>query len=52
MEADWFTPLSQLLGKVKKKIALLHPQPVGYEPADRIVHPTPRTAEGGLIFFV
>ena len=27
-EADWYTSLDHLLGKVKKKIALLHPQPV------------------------
>ena len=27
-EADWYTSLNHLLGKVKKKIALLHPQPV------------------------
>ena len=27
-EADWYTSLEYLLGKVKKKIALLHPQPV------------------------
>ena len=27
-EADWFTPLGHLLGKVKKKILLLHPHPV------------------------
>ena len=25
-EADWYTSLNHLLGKVKKKIALLHPQ--------------------------
>ena len=25
---------------------------IGCEPADLIVHPPPRTAEGGLIFFV
>ena len=25
---------------------------VGYEPADLTVHPPPRTAEGGFIFFV
>ena len=25
---------------------------VGYEPADLTVHPLPRTAEGGFIFFV
>ena len=28
IEADWFTPLGHLLGKVKKKILLLHPHPV------------------------
>ena len=27
-EADWYTSLDHLLGKIKKKIALLHPQPV------------------------
>ena len=27
-EADWYTSLDHLLGKVKNKIALLHPQPV------------------------
>ena len=27
-EADWYTSLDHLLSKVKKKIALLHPQPV------------------------
>ena len=27
-EADWYTSLDHFLGKVKKKIALLHPQPV------------------------
>ena len=27
-EADWYTSLDHLLGKVKKKIALLHLQPV------------------------
>ena len=27
-EADWYTSLDHLLGKVKKKIALLHSQPV------------------------
>ena len=27
-EADWYTSLDHLLGKVKKKITLLHPQPV------------------------
>ena len=27
-EADWYTSLDHLLGKVKKKIALLHPQTV------------------------
>ena len=27
-EADWVTSLGQLLGKVKKKIVLLHPRPV------------------------
>ena len=27
-EADWYTSLDHLLGKVKKKIALLYPQPV------------------------
>ena len=27
-EADWYTSLDQLLGKVIMKIALLHPQPV------------------------
>ena len=27
-EADWVTSLGQLLGKVKKKIVPLHPQPV------------------------
>ena len=27
-EADWNTSLDYLLGKVKKKIALFHPQPV------------------------
>ena len=27
-EADWYASLDHLLGKVKKKIALLHPQPV------------------------
>ena len=27
-EADWYTSLDNLLGKVKKKIAFLHPQPV------------------------
>ena len=26
-EADWYTSLDHLLGKVKKKIVLLHPQP-------------------------
>ena len=26
--ANWFTPLGHLLGKVKKKILLLHPHPV------------------------
>ena len=25
---------------------------LGYEPADLTVHPPPRTAEGGFIFFV
>ena len=25
---------------------------IGYEPADLTVHPPPRTAEGGFIFFV
>ena len=28
IEADWFTPLGHLLGKVKKKMLLLHPHPV------------------------
>ena len=28
IEADWFTPFGHLLGKVKKKMLLLHPQPV------------------------
>ena len=28
IEADWFTPLDHLVGKVKKKMVLLHPQPV------------------------
>ena len=28
IEADWFTPLDHLLGKVKQKMVLLHPQPV------------------------
>ena len=28
IEADWFTPLGHLLGKVKNKMPLLHPQPV------------------------
>ena len=27
-EADWFKPLDHLLGKVKQKMVLLHPQPV------------------------
>ena len=27
-EADWYTSLDHLLGKFKKKITLLHPQPV------------------------
>ena len=27
-ETDWYTSLDHLLGKVRKKIALLHPQPV------------------------
>ena len=27
-EVDWFTPLNHLLGKVKQKMVLLHPQPV------------------------
>ena len=27
-EADWYTSLGHLLSKVKKKIALLHPQPI------------------------
>ena len=27
-EADWYTTLDHVLGKVKKKIAFLHPQPV------------------------
>ena len=27
-EADWYTSLDHLLGKVKKKITLLHPQPI------------------------
>ena len=27
-EADWYTSLDHLLGKVKTKITLLHPQPV------------------------
>ena len=27
-EADWYTFLDHLLGKVKMKIALLHPQPI------------------------
>ena len=26
IEADWFTPLGHLIGKVKKKMLLLHPQ--------------------------
>ena len=32
----------------------LHPaiDKLGYEPADLTVHPPPRTAEGGFIFFV
>ena len=25
---------------------------IGYEPGDLTVHPPPRTAEGGFIFFV
>ena len=25
---------------------------IGYEPADLTVHPPPRTAQGGFIFFV
>ena len=28
IEADWFTPLFHLLGKVKKKMLLLHPHPL------------------------
>ena len=28
IEADWFTPLGHLLGKVKEKMLLLHPHPV------------------------
>ena len=28
IEADWFTPLDHLLGKVKQKMVLLHLQPV------------------------
>ena len=28
IEADWFTPVDHLLGKVKQKMALLHPQPI------------------------
>ena len=28
IEADWFTSLGHLLGKFKKKMLLLHPQPV------------------------
>ena len=28
IDADWFTPLDHLLGKVKKEIVLLHPQPI------------------------
>ena len=28
------------------------PSILGYEPADLTVHPPPRTAEGGFIFFV
>ena len=28
IEADWFTPLGHLLGKVKKKMLLLHLHPV------------------------
>ena len=31
---------------------LVIPNALGYEPADLNVHPPPRTAEGGLIFFV
>ena len=32
--------------------SLLQLAHVGYEPADLTVHPPPRTAEGGFIFFV
>ena len=28
IDDDWFTPLDHLLGNVKKKIVLLHPQPI------------------------
>ena len=28
IKADWFTPLDHLLGKVKTKIVLFHPQPI------------------------
>ena len=28
IEADWFTQLDHLLGKVKQKMVFLHPQPV------------------------
>ena len=42
--------LLQKILKVVRKSSAKYAQ--GYEPADLTVHPPPRTAEGGFIFFV
>ena len=41
----------QIVGVSDKTVHLGHTV-LGYEPADLTVHPSPRTAEGGSIFFV
>ena len=45
--------LNKILEKMESQMTSINDNTnIGYEPADHTVHPPPRTAEGGFIFFV
>ena len=46
------TNIPQKYYKVAQKCDVVPQNIVGYEPTDLTVHPSPKTVEGGLIFFV